>query len=159
VMMLFALSGSIGPFVGQNWGGNRPDRVRAGLRVTYQFCLLWGFVAAVPMVAFGDTLASWVNSEPQVVATASFYLTVVPWSYGLWGVLMMSSASFNALGRPIPSTVLSFTRMFVMYVPLALLLDRQLGYAGIFIAAAATNTAMGILAFLWFRKVYFPNAR
>jgi putative MATE family efflux protein len=159
VMLLFALSGSIGPFVGQNWGGNRPDRVRSGLRTTYQFCLLWGLVAALPMVLFGDVIASWVDSEPQVVTTAAFYLAVVPWSYGLWGVLMMSSASFNALGKPIPSTVLSFTRMFVMYVPLALLLDSQLGYPGIFIATAATNAVMGILAFLWFRRTFFPHVR
>ena len=159
VMLLFALSGSIGPFVGQNWGGNKPDRVRAGLRVTYQFCLLWGLIAALPMVMFGDTIASWVDSEPQVVATAAFYLAVVPWSYGLWGVLMMSSASFNALGKPIPSTILSFARMFVMYIPLALLLDSAMGYPGIFIATAATNALMGIVAFLWFRSTFFPHAR
>jgi Na+-driven multidrug efflux pump len=157
VMLLFALSGSIGPFVGQNWGGSRPERVRQGLRVTYQFCLLWGLVAALPMLMFGDTIASWIDSDPRVVATAAFYLAVVPWSYGLWGVLMMSSASFNALGKPIPSTVLSFTRMFIMYIPLALLLDGQLGYPGIFIATAATNATMGILAFLWFRNTFFPN--
>jgi putative MATE family efflux protein len=159
VMLLFALSGSIGPFVGQNWGGNQPDRVRVGLRVTYQFCLLWGLIAAVPMVMFGDTIASWVDSEPQVVATAAFYLAVVPWSYGLWGVLMMSSASFNALGKPIPSTILSFARMFIMYIPLALLLDSAMGYPGIFIATAATNALMGIVAFLWFRSIFFPHAR
>ncbi|MDH3641690.1 MAG: MATE family efflux transporter [Gammaproteobacteria bacterium] len=158
VMLLFALSGSIGPFVGQNWGGNQIERVREGLRVTYQFCLLWGLIAALPMVLFGDTIASWIDSDPQVIATAAFYLAVVPWSYGLWGVLMMSSASFNALGKPIPSTILSFTRMFILYVPLALLLNSKLGYTGIFIATAVTNCVMGILAFLWFRSTFFSNA-
>ncbi len=72
---------------------------------------------------------------------------------------MMSSASFNALGKPIPSTILSFTRMFVMYIPLAMLLDAQFGYAGIFVATAATNGVMGILGFLWFRSAFFPDAR
>jgi putative MATE family efflux protein len=157
VMLLFALSGSIGPFVGQNWGGNHPERVRAGLGVSYQFCLIWGLIAALPMIFFGDTIASWVTSEPQVITTAAFYLAVVPLSYGMWGVLMMTSASFNALGKPIPSTVLSFARMFVMYIPLALLLDSQLGYTGIFIATAITNTVMGALAFLWFRNSVFPR--
>lgn len=159
VMLLFALSGSIGPFVGQNWGAGRSERVREGLRFTYLFCLAWGLAAAILMAFFGSTVASWVDSEPGVIGTAAFYLAVVPWSYGLWGVLMMSSASFNALGKPIPSTILSFTRMFIMYIPLAVLLEGQFGYTGIFVATAATNGVMGILAFLWFRSAYFADAR
>ncbi|MEQ8485715.1 MAG: MATE family efflux transporter [Pseudomonadales bacterium] len=158
VMLLFALSGSIGPFIGQNWGANRPERVKAGLRVTFQFCLLWGLVAALVLVLFGGTIAGWVDSTDGVIATAAFYLTVVPWSYGLWGVLMMSSASFNALGKPIPSTVLSFTRMFLLYVPMALAMNAAFGYHGIFIAAAVSNAVMGVLAFLWLRSSFFPRA-
>jgi putative MATE family efflux protein len=159
VMLLFALSGSIGPFIGQNWGAGRPDRVREGLRVTFQFCLVWGLIAAVPLMLFGARVAGWVDNSAGVVETAAFYLMVVPWSYGLWGVLMMSSASFNALGKPIPSTVLSFTRMFLLYVPLALALNSALGFQGIFVAAALSNAAMGALGFLWLRAAYFPRDR
>jgi len=157
VMLLFALSGSIGPFAGQNWGGNRPERVREGLRVTYRFCLIWGLIAAAPLFFFGGEIASWVDSSPTVIATAAFYLAVVPWSYGLWGVLMMSSASFNALGKPIPSTILSFTRMFLVYIPLAMLMNHLFGYAGIFVATAISNSLLGILGFAWFRRSYFPR--
>lgn len=157
VMMLFALSGGIGPFVGQNWGASRPERVKEGLKVAYQFCLLWGLFAAIVTVIFGEDIASWVDGNAEVIATAAFYLAVVPWSYGLWGMLMMSSASFNALGNPIPSTVLSFTRMFVIYVPLALLLDHHFGYLGIFVATAVSNAIMGLAGFLWLRRRFFPT--
>lgn len=157
VMLLFALSGSIGPFIGQNWGAKRPERVREGLSVTYRFCLIWGVIAAVPMLLFGSVIASWVDDTQEVVATAAFYLAVVPWSYGFWGLLMMSSASFNALGKPLPSTVLSFTRMFLLYVPLALLLNALFDYRGIFIATGITNFIMGGLGYLWFRRSFFPR--
>jgi Na+-driven multidrug efflux pump len=157
VMLLFALSGSIGPFIGQNWGAKRPERVKEGLAATYLFCLVWGVVAAVPLVLFGDAVAAWVDRNSAVVDTAAFYLAVVPWSYGLWGVLMISSASFNALGKPLPSTTLSFTRMFLLYIPLALALNQLFGYAGIFIASAVSNAVMGVLGFLWFRQAFFPR--
>jgi Na+-driven multidrug efflux pump len=159
VMLLFALSGSIGPFVGQNWGANRPERVKAGLRATYQFCLVWGVVAALPLVVFGSTVASWVDESPGVIDTAAYYLAVVPWSYGLWGMLMMSSASFNALGKPLPSTTLSFTRMFVLYIPLALLMNKHFGHHGIFVATAISNSIMGGLGYWWFRQSFFPRGR
>lgn len=157
VMLLFALSGSIGPFVGQNWGGGRPERVRAGLGVSYRFCLIWGLVAAVLLFGFGRDVAAWVDDSGEVIRTAAFYLALVPWSYGLWGVLMMSSASFNALGKPLPSTVLSFTRMFILYVPLALVMDRLFGYEGIFVATALSNGIMGVLGFLWLRRAFFSK--
>ena len=67
-------------------------------------------------------------------------------------------AFFNALGKPLPSTALSFTRMFILYIPLALVLDQLLGYHGIFIATAMSNGIMGGLGFLWFRRSFFPDA-
>jgi Na+-driven multidrug efflux pump len=112
----------------------------------------------VPLLLFGGTIASWVDQTPEVVETVAFYLAVVPWSYGFWGVLMMSSASFNALGKPLPSTMLSFTRTFLLYIPLALLLNLLFDYRGIFIAVGFSNFIMGGLAFLWFRKAFFPRA-
>ena len=70
---------------------------------------------------------------------------------------MMASASFNALGKPLPSTALSFSRMFIVYIPIAFLLDHFLGYQGIFIATAISNALMGVMGFLWFRQRIFPT--
>ena len=151
VMSLFALSGSIGPFVGQNWGANRLGRVRLGMRAAYRFSLAWGLAAALLMALCGGRLAAWINADAEVVAVAALYLWIVPISYGCWGLLMMSSASFNALGKPVPSTILSFTRMFAVYVPAAMLLDSFYGYGGIFAATALSNSIMGLAGFLWFR--------
>ncbi|MEM8766665.1 MAG: MATE family efflux transporter, partial [Pseudomonadota bacterium] len=158
VMILFALSASIGPFVGQNWGAKEAGRVREGLRVTYQFCIGWGLLIAIPLILFGTALSSLFDSSAEVIGTSALYLAVVPWSYGLWGVLMMASASFNALGKPLPSTALSFSRMFILYLPLALLLNQLYGYHGIFIATAISNVAMGMLGYLWFKRRFFPGA-
>jgi putative MATE family efflux protein len=158
VMVLFALSASIGPFVGQNWGAGHPERVREGLRVAYLFCIGWGVLIALPLLLFGHAISSLVDNSAPVITTATWYLAIVPWSYGLWGVLMMASASFNALGKPLPSTALSFTRMFILYVPLAFAFDHLLGYHGIFIATAISNGLMGILGFLWFKRRFFPDA-
>ncbi len=155
VIALFALSGSIGPFVGQNWGANRPERVRRGVNAAYLFCLGWGFFGAVMLFWFGANIAAWIDNDAGVVAVAAFYLALVPWSHGLWGMLMMASASFNGLGKPIPSTLMSFTRMFLLNIPLAMLFDELWGYRGIFLATAATNCLMGAAGYLWFRHRFF----
>jgi putative MATE family efflux protein len=155
IMLLFALSGSIGPFVGQNWGADRIDRVKEGLNATYLFSLGWGLVAALLVVTFGSTFAGWVDGNEEVIATATIYLSIVPWTYGIWGVLMMASACFNALGKPLPSTALSFTRMFILYIPLALFMNSRFGYQGVFYATAISNVTMGIIGYLWFKQSFF----
>ncbi len=152
VMLLFALSGSIGPFVGQNWGASAVERVREGMRVAYQFCLIWGAVAWLLLWLLGDRLVPLIDANPAVVAAAKQYLAIVPISYGLWGVLMMSSAAFNSLGKPIPSTVMAFTRMFVIYVPMAMIADHYFGYTGIFMATATANAAMGGWGYVWLKR-------
>lgn len=157
IMLLFALSGSIGPFVGQNWGADRIDRVKEGLKATYLFSLGWGLVAALLVVAFGRTFAGWVDGNEEVIATATIYLSIVPWTYGIWGVLMMASACFNALGKPLPSTALSFTRMFILYIPLALFMNSRFGYQGVFYATAISNVVMGIIGYLWFKQSFFKG--
>jgi Na+-driven multidrug efflux pump len=157
VMLLFALSGSIGPFVGQNWGAGDLDRVHAGLRVAYRFCLAWGGLAWLALLLLGDRIVPLIDTNPQVVAVARSYLGIVPISYGVWGVLMMASAAFNSLGKPIPSTVMAFTRMFILYVPLAMLADHLFGYPGIFAATATANCAMGLWAYVWLRRALFAS--
>ena len=152
VMFLFALSGSIGPFVGQNWGANQLGRVRNGINAAYQFSMGWGVVVYLLLLLVASKLVVFIDANPISGAVALTYLSLVPFSYGLWGVLMIASASFNALGRPLPSTTMSFTRMFIVYVPLAMLGNTLFGYAGIFAASMLANFIMGSVGFFWLRN-------
>ena len=157
VMLFFALSGSIGPFIGQNYGAGKHDRVREGLKVSYQFCIVWGFIMATVLFVFGRTFSRWIESSGTIVDIAGWYLSVVPWGYGMWGVLMIASASFNALGKPMPSTIMSFTRMFFLFLPLAWVFNHYLGYHGIFIATLASNLIMGAVGYLWLEARMSPR--
>lgn len=155
VMLLFALSGSIGPFVGQNWGAGAHARVAAAMRVSYRFCLIWGALAWALLALAAGAIVPLVDDNPAVVDVAQRYLTVLPVSYGLWGVLMMASAAFNSLRRPLPFTMLSATRMLALNVPLAMAGDALFDYSGIFYATAVANVVMGVWGCLWLERAFF----
>ena len=154
IIPLFALSASIGPFVGQNWGADRHDRADSAMMLSYKYSLVWGAFVALLLVIFRHDIASLFDDNPTVITVAATYLLVVPVSYGAWGVLMMSSAIFNSLGKPISSTIMSLVRMFVIYIPLAFAGKALFGLSGIFAAAAVSNVLMGIIAYTWNRKTY-----
>ncbi|MFT7219865.1 MAG: putative MATE family efflux protein [Candidatus Azotimanducaceae bacterium] len=157
VIPLFAMSASIGPFVGQNWGADRKDRANAAMIFSFQYAMIWGAFVALVLMLFNESIAGLFDDNPEVIESAALYLMMVPLSYGAWGVLMMSSATFNSLGKPISSTIMSIVRMFVIYVPLAFLGKALYGIQGIFVATAIANLAMGAIAFTWNRHTYKPT--
>jgi Na+-driven multidrug efflux pump len=94
------------------------------------------------------------DNDPQVAEAAMLYLMVVPISYGTWGVIMMASAIFNALGYPLRSTLISVFRMLIIYVPLAFILGNQWQVFGIFLAGAAANLISAVVAYRWNRMTF-----
>lgn len=154
VIPLFALSASIGPFVGQNWGADRYDRANRAMLLSFQYSLAWGALVAIVLMSFSRQIAGLFDDNMEVIDVASHYLLLVPISYGTWGVLMMASAIFNSLGKPVSSTIMSIIRMFAIYIPLAFIGKAFFGLTGIFIAAAVSNLAMGVIAYVWNRKTY-----
>ena len=151
-MILMALSASTGPFVGQNWGAGFPDRVQRAQSLGYRFSYGWSLVAFLFLAGFGRTLVGWINDDPDVIEATYIYLLILPITYGFLGTGMIAGSTFIALGKPMQPLVLSVTRMIVFYVPLALLLESWLDYAGIYVAAAICNLLMGGIAFFWVRR-------
>ena len=154
VIPLFALSASIGPFVGQNWGAKAFDRADEAMRLTFKWSLAWGAFVALLLYLARYPLIHQFDSNPEVSEVAASYLIILPISYGAWGIIMMTSAIFNSLGHPLRSTALSIARMLVIYLPLAFALSAWLGAMGIFAAAAAANVIVATLGFVWNRKTF-----
>lgn len=159
VIPLFALSASIGPYVGQNWGANHYDRANEAMVLSFKYSMIWGLLVAGLLIAFGAEISRQFDANPAVTQVADWYLTIVPISYGTWGVLMMASAIFNSLGRPLSSTLMSVVRMFVIYVPVAWVGQYFFGIEGIFAGACLANLTMGTTGWLWNRRTYMPSAR
>ncbi len=156
IIPLFALSASIGPFVGQNWGANQFRRANHAMKLSFAWAMLWGVLVALLFLLLHESIGHYFDDNEDVIEYTSQYLLIVPISYGAWGVLMMSSAIFNSLGKPLSSTLMSVVRMFVIYVPLAYLGQQLFGVTGIFVAACISNTVMGIAGFIWNRYTYLP---
>jgi Na+-driven multidrug efflux pump len=144
-----ALSASIGPFVGQNWGAQKYGRVKRAVEVSFWFCLSWGGLVAVLLGTGATTISAWFDSDPGVIASATVYLTLVPISYGALGIVFTASSAFNALGKPLPALGMSLSRLLLLYVPLAYLGSWLFGIYGIFGAACLSNGLVGLGAWFW----------
>jgi len=159
MMIIFALSMSVAPFVGQNWGATLFDRVKMALNQANGFALIWGLISYVILWLSARFLVSLINDDPAVVQAAVVYLLIMPLAMGIMGVMSNSTASFNALGKPLPPLIISFLQSIVIYVPLVLLGDYLWGYRGIYIGAAVTVSLLGVVSWIWINNTLAKGIR
>ena len=123
LVMFYALSAVIGPFVGQNISANRPDRIFRALRLCTIFCIGSGFGIALLLALSGSWVPSLFSDDAEVTGVGTLFLLIVPISYGAYGMVMVMNASFNGMGKPMPAVYISIARMAVIYVPLAMVAE------------------------------------
>ncbi|MFT7549344.1 MAG: putative MATE family efflux protein [Candidatus Azotimanducaceae bacterium] len=151
-MVLFAQAMSIAPFIGQNWGAALFDRVKQALGYANIFSMAWGAIAYVFLFFSAAFLVALMNDDPEVIEAATTYLLISPLVLGFMGVVSNSTSVFNALGKPMPSLVISVLQSIALNIPLAILGDYLFGYKGIFIAWAFTMVLMATLSWFWINR-------
>ncbi len=139
---LFALSGAIGPILGQNWGARHFERMRATLRDA-AFCTA-AYTAATWLVLAltRHALARLFGLEGEAAALFSFFCLVGGAIWFFNGLLFLANAAFNNLGFPLLSTAFNWGRATLGTMPLAVLGGWLAGPEG-----ALAGTGIGSLIF------------
>lgn len=152
LVMYYAMSAIIGPFVGQNLSAGKQGRILEALRLCAMFCIGSGLAIAALLAASAVFLPTLFSESANVVGVAKLYLWIAPIGYGAYGTVMVMNASFNGIGQPMPGVAVSVGRMIVLYVPLAFVGMRYFGTLGIFAAYPVANILSGVLAYVWAQK-------
>lgn len=149
-----ALGSVLGPFAGQNWGAKHYDRVRKALAVSFYFSWIFGAIITVVLAIFAVPIMRMFDQNPLVIEAGRIFLCVVPVGLGAEGIIMLSSTVFNALGRPLVAITMVGLRMFILFIPIALLSRHYMGYPGVFAAIVLTNFIVCAGAYIWIRKFF-----
>lgn len=152
LVMYYALSAIIGPFVGQNLSAAREDRILQALRLCTVFCIVSGLTIAALLAASANSLPSLFSESADVVNVAATYLWIAPLGYGAYGMVMVMNASFNGMGHPMPGVAVSVGRMLGLYVPLAFAGMYYFDAVGIFAAYTVANIFSGAVAYAWAKR-------
>ncbi len=147
-----ALASVIGPFVGQNWGARKYERIDQGIAKSRNFSLIWGLGVCAVLAVVARPIASIFNDNAMVVSTTMLFLRIVPLSYGFFGITILSFSVLNVLNKPLHAALLSIMQM-ILFITLALLGSYLLGITGVFVASAAAYCIAGIGSYFVLRIV------
>jgi putative MATE family efflux protein len=152
LVMFYALSAVIGPFVGQNLSVGNQARILESMRLSMWFCVGAGVLVAGLLALSANFLPTIFSDNEAVISVTRMFLWIAPIGYAGYGLVMTINAAFNGLGKPMPGVVVSLMRTIILYVPLALIGRHYYGMAGIFAAYAAANVITGFVAYAWVKR-------
>tara|TARA_R110002072_G_scaffold13968_3_gene58153 strand:- start:1553 stop:2950 length:1398 start_codon:yes stop_codon:yes gene_type:complete len=146
--VVFALSGAVGPIIGQNYGAGNMDRVRRGFNASVLFVALVIVIVSAFLFAFRAPIADLF--EARGVTRDLIYLFCGPLSLAFFfpGILFVANATFNNMGQPFLSTLTNWGRNALALIPLvwlgSLLFDAQ----GVLIGQSLAGVLFGIVAWI-----------
>ncbi len=151
-LIVLALSSTLPPFISQNLGAGRTDRIVESYKLTVKFILVWQLVIYIVMALGAGLIAAVFTQDPEVKRAIQLFIWILPLGYGLQGVIILTNSAFNALHQPMVALYLSIARFFIFYVPLAWMGSQMFGLAGFYAGALAGNILMAMLSWRSFRK-------
>ena len=144
--MIFALSGAIGPIMGQNLGAGQMDRVRR----TFWDAVLFTALVIVVMSALLFVLRGAIADlfQAQGLARDLVFLFCGPLSLLFFfnGLIFVANATCNNLGAAFQSTMVNWGRHTLGTLPFALWGAQVWGAEGVLIGQAAGGIVFGLLA-------------
>jgi len=155
--VVISLASVIGPFVGQNWTAGKRERVITGLSYSNRFSLIYGTGMFLLLVFSGSAIAQLFSKNAEVISLVKLYLIIMPLSYGLRGVLAITTSALNALKKPLISSGLSIGAMFLVYLPLMFLGSHLWGLAGIFAAAIPAYALVALAGYIFVKSYLFKK--
>jgi putative MATE family efflux protein len=151
---LFALSGAVGPILGQNLGARRYDRLRSTVRDSLKVTLVYVLVVWALLAVSAHGIAAMFGATGQAQALIVFFCYFVAASFLFNGALFVANAAFNNLGFAFYSTALNWGRATLGVMPFVWLGGHWYGAVGVLAGYGLGVVLFGVVGvWLSFRVV------
>ena len=144
--IIFSLSGSVGPIIGQNYGAKRHDRVRRTLTDGLIFAAIYTLTTSLILFLFRHQIAEAFNAAGRTVRSS--WCSSAPSSASAGpspAAQFVANAAFNNLGRAKLSTWFNWGKATLGTIPFATCgraSGRARGHAGGHRASARSSSAL-----------------
>jgi putative MATE family efflux protein len=144
--IIFALSGSVGPIIGQNFGARNLGRVRQTLYDGLTFSVVYTLLTSLLLFLFRHELSDTFLAAGRTKELILFFCTFVAVSWAFAGAQFVANAAFNNLGRPALSTLTNWGKATIGTIPFAMIGGALYGAEGILAGIAVGSVIFGIVS-------------
>ncbi len=151
--VLFALSGAVGPIIGQNFGAGNAARVRGTFKAAMVFTGIVVMLISALLFVLRAPIADLFTATGVTRELVYLFCGPLALLFFFNGVIFVSNAAFNNLGHPFYSTWVNWGRHTVGTIPLVMIGAALFGAPGVLIGQALGGVIFGVLAWVLARRV------
>lgn len=153
--VVYAVSGAVGPIIGQNFGAKNLKRVKT--TITNAFLFVAGYVSVISLILFFSS--ELISKAFKVDAAAGHLIDIfcfyVAFTFIFSGATFVGNAAFNNLGKPNFSTLVNWGKATFGTIPFVYFGALWFQAPGILIGQAIGNLLFGGISILTtYRLVY-----
>jgi putative MATE family efflux protein len=159
LMPAWGMSNAAATLVGQNLGAGEPARAEAAVwRIGWMNMAFTLAVSAVFFIAH-DAVIGLFTQDPAIVAIGGEWLSILAYSYFVYGWWMVSVQAFNGAGDTMTPTWINLVFFWLIQIPLAWVLAVPMGWAhsGVFWAVFISETGVGLFTLWLFSRGRWKN--
>ncbi|WCE28644.1 MATE family efflux transporter [Vibrio sp. SCSIO 43137] len=150
--VIFALSGAVGPIIGQNFGAERYDRVKETLNNSLLFVTVYCLAVSLILFLIQDLIIAGFSLSGDAAVIVAAFCSYVAISFVFNGALFVANASFNNLGKPFYSTSLNLGKATLGTLPFVYFGAQWFGALGVIYGQALGSVLFGVLGIIVLRK-------
>ena len=154
ILPVFGLNNSVISIVSYNYGAGKIKRLLKTVKVAniYAFSImLAGFVLCQVLPS---QILKIFDASDNMLAIGVPALRIISFSFLIAPFSIVSSGTFQALGKGTFSLIISLIRQLIVILPLSYLLSRVMGMKGVWVAFPIAEIVAGILTIIYLRKLY-----
>lgn len=150
LMPAWGMSNAAATLVGQNLGAGKPERAEAAVWRIGQLNMAFTFVVSVAFFFWHDGIIRLFTDEATVVAIGGEWLSILAYSYVVYGWWMVAEQAFNGAGDTLTPTWINLVFFWLIQIPLSWALAVPFGWAhtGVFWGVFVSETSAGLFT-LW----------
>ena len=149
LMMVFGLTQGYLPLVGYNYGHNNPERMKKTILIGNAVALSFGIIGFLVFQLFPAAIISLFNSDPQLLNIGVGALKRVSLSYFFMVLNIIGVATFQALGKGMPSFAITFLRQAILLVPGMYLLGEFFGLNAVWLTFPIAESVSFVIMIIW----------
>lgn len=155
--LIFAMSGSIGPIIGQNFGAGQHRRVRETYNSSIVLVVLYVIPVVVLLYFLRGPIADAFNAQGMAKDLIFLFCGPLSLAWIFNGIIFNSNAAYNNLGHPFYSTGINWGRNTLGIVPFVYLGAQLWGAEGVLIGQMGGGVFVAVVSY-WLAVRIMNNA-
>ena len=152
-MAIFGLNNALIPIVAFNIGCRKTDRIKKAIFLAGAYSALIGLIGTVIMQILPTEIMKAFNPSDSMLEMGVTALRILSLSFVFGGITVMISYALQGFSRGVSSLVISASRQVIILLPIAWILGRKMGIAGIWWSFLAAEVIVLAAALPFIRKV------